>query len=261
VYLECFLFLKRIEFLTYKIQDDGKFVMYYSGEVKNWGSFHCVGVAVSNGTDPLGPYIPEDKPLACPHDLGGAIDPSPFRDADGTLYVVYKGDGNSIGHGGNCNNGKKPIVSVPILLQELKSDGVTTVGKPKKILDIDDTDGPLVEAPDLMRTDNGVYYLFFSSHCYTSLGYNVKYAHSTSIEGPYKRADRPLLQTADWDLLGPGGATVSADGKKIVFHANCGSHRCMYAGAIDIKADNTVVMSSLLGSESLTSTNSTVSSR
>jgi beta-xylosidase len=235
--------------------------MYYSGEVKNWGSYHCVGVAVSTGTDPLGPYVPEDKPLACPHHLGGAIDPSPFRDVDGTLYVVYKGDGNSIGHGGNCNNGKKPIVSVPILLQELKSDGTTTVGQPKKILDIDDTDGPLVEAPDLMRTDDGVYYLFFSSHCFTSLGYNVKYAHSTSIKGPYTRADRPLLQTADWDLLGAGGATVSADGKKIVFHANCDSHRCMYAGAIDIKANNMVVMTSLLGNESSNATNSTVSSR
>ncbi|CAG8041310.1 unnamed protein product [Penicillium salamii] len=241
-------------------RDDGKFVMYYSGQVKkNFGTHHCVGVAVSNGTNPLGPFIPENEPLACPHKHGGAIDPSPFRDPDGTLYVVYKGDGNSIGHGGNCGNSKKPVVSVPLLLQELKSDGVTTVGDAVKILDIDGSDGPLVEAPNLIVTSDGTYYLFFSSHCYTSFGYNVKYAHSKSLKGPYTRADRPLLQTSDWGLESPGGATVSTDGSKIVFHANCGTHRCMWAGAIDIRSNNqTIVMTELTAQ---TTTNSTGSSR
>ena len=225
--------------------------MYYSGEVMyNFGSHHCVGVAVSNSTNPLGPYIPKNEPLACPHKHGGAIDPSPFRDTDGTLYVVYKGDGNSIGRGGNCGNSKKPVVSVPILLQELESDGVTTVGDAVKILDIDGSDGPLVEAPDIIL-NNGTYYLFFSSHCYTSFGYNVKYAHSKSLKGSYTRADRPLLQTADWGLEAPGGATVSRDGTKIVFHANCGLFRCMWAGAIDIRSNNhTIVMTELKASNS-----------
>ncbi|CAI7603790.1 unnamed protein product [Penicillium glandicola] len=239
-------------------RDDGKFVLYYSGEAKNYGTHHCVGVAISNGTSPIGPYIPEDEPLACPHKHGGAIDPSPFRDTDGTLYVVYKGDGNSIGHGGNCGNSKKPVVSVPILLQELKADGITTVGKSVQILDIDDTDGPLVEAPDILLAEDGTYYLFFSSHCYSSLGYNVKYAHSKSLNGPYVRADRPLLQTADWGLEAPGGATVSTDGSKMVFHANCGQFRCMWSAAIDIRSNNnTIVMSALAVDQVSNSTNST----
>lgn len=178
------------------------------------------------------------------------------------MYVVYKGDGNSVGHGGYCGNSKKPLVSVPLLLHELKSDGVTPVGEPTIILDIIKSDGPLVEAPDIIRTDEGTYYLFFSSHCFTSLGYDVKYAHAKSIKGPYTRIDRPLLQTGDFGLQAPGGATVSLDGTKMVFHANCGGWRCMYVGAIDIRSNNnTIVMSSLeLQFSANSTTNSTTSS-
>ncbi|PYH48956.1 glycoside hydrolase family 43 protein [Aspergillus saccharolyticus JOP 1030-1] len=226
-------------------RDDGRFVLYYSGELKDWLYHHCVGVAVSNGTNPAGPFMPQSKPLACPRNQGGAIDPSPFRDVDGKLYVVYKADANSIGHGGDCNNGKKPVLAVPILLQELEADGVTPVGNPVQILQNDKSDGPLVEAPNILRTPQGIYYLFFSSHCFTSPKYNVKYAYATSLKGPYTRANRPLLKTGDFDLISPGGATVSRDGTKMVFHANCGKLRCLYAAAITIHANSTITPSSL----------------
>ncbi|KAJ5759922.1 Glycoside hydrolase family 43 [Penicillium odoratum] len=238
-------------------RDDGKFVLYYAGESKEHAPHHCVGAAVSNGTDPMGPYTPLNESLACPHKYGGAIDPSPFRDADGKLYVVYKGDGNSVGSGGYCGNSKTPRKPVPIFLQEMKSDGITKIGDPVIILDINKTDGPLVEAPNIIRTDNGTYYLFFSSHCFTSLGYDVKYAHSTSIKGPYTRAERPLLQTYDFGLRAPGGATISPSGDRMVFHADCGGWRCMYAAAIDIRSHNNTIIMSSLTIESSGSKNST----
>lgn len=158
------------------------------------------------------------------------------------MYVVYKGDGNSVGSGGYCGNTKLPRKPVPILLQELESDGITPIGEPTTILNIIKSDGPLVEAPNIIRTQDGTYYLFFSSHCFTSLGYNIKYAHATSLKGPYTRVPRPLLQTGDFGLEAPGGATVSPDGTKMVFHANCGGWRCMYAGAIDIRSNNHTVV-------------------
>ncbi|KAJ5586019.1 hypothetical protein N7450_005806 [Penicillium hetheringtonii] len=227
-------------------RDDGKFVIYYSGQTKNFKTHHCIGAAVSKDTDPLGPYIPLNESLACPHKYGGAIDPSPFKDIDGKLYVVYKGDGNSVGSGGYCGNTRKPRRPVPLILQELESDGITKIGEPKIILDIDDTDGPLIEAPDIIRSKDGVYYLFFSSHCFTSLGYNVKYAHARSLKGPYTRADRPLLQTTDFGLEAPGGASISKDGTKMVFHAKCGGWRCMFASGLDIRSgNNTIVLSAL----------------
>ncbi|KAJ5619319.1 Glycoside hydrolase family 43 [Penicillium lagena] len=248
-------------------RDDGKFLLYYAGEAKHYHNHHCVGVAVSQDDDPMGPYIPEKEPLACPHKYGGAIDPSPFRDVDGKLYVTYKADGNSVGHGGYCGNSKLPLVSVPIMLQEMESNGITKIGEPEIILDIIPSDGPLVEAPNIIRREDGTYILFYSSHCYTSLWYDVKYAHARSIRGPYTRAAQPLFETGDFDLQSPGGATVSLDGTKMVFHADCDpknripgprdsehSWRCMYAAAINIQANNTIALSSfdLMGSANST---------
>lgn len=219
-------------------------MLYYSGELQDWKRHHCVGVAVSNTTSPLGPYLPQNAPLVCPLDQGGAIDPAPFRDADGKLYITYKADVNSVGNGGICNNSKKPLLTVRIMLQEFKKDGVTPIGDPVAILENDpDKDGPLVESPSLIRTARGVYYLFFSSHCFTSPDYNIKYASSNSLRGPYKKAKRPLLQTGDFDLTTPGSATVSQDGTKMVFHGNCDHKRCMYVAGIHI--NSTVTLSPL----------------
>jgi beta-xylosidase len=217
---------------------DGKFVMFYSGQVKHWGSHHCIGVSVSEGEDPSGPFIPQDQPFACPKVNGGAIDPSPFRDVDGTLYVTYKGDGNSVGHGGDCNNGLYPIAETPIYLQKLESDSITPTGDPVVIFRNEVEDGPLVEAPRMVRTSAGIYYLTVSSHCFTSLKYNVKYATATNITGPYTRASSPLLQTGDYGLRSPGGASISQDGTKMVFHANCDTGRCMFASAVNLDQQN-----------------------
>lgn len=212
--------------------------MYYSGESREFEPHHCVGVAISESENPKGPYIPQEHPLVCQMEYGGAIDPSPFRDSDGTHYVVYKADGNSIGRGGNCNNGVDPKMPTPLMLQKLDADAVTPIEHPVGVLDRDKEDGPLVEAPNIIKSKHGIYFLFYSSHCFDSKKYDVKYATARNIMGPYIRAPRPLLRTGDFGLRSPGGATVSQDGTRIVFHANCGSHRCMWAGGVAINGTN-----------------------
>lgn len=222
-------------------------MVYYSGELKDWQMHHCIGAAISESKSPKGPYRPQNTTLACPRKKGGAIDPSPFRDVDGKLYVTYKIDANSIGHGGVCNNSKKPFVTVQLMLQELKEDGITPVGNPVPILESNQRDdGPLVESPNLIRTPEGVYYLFFSSHCFLSPKYDIKYASASSVKGPYTRAKRALLQSGDFGLKGPGGATVSTDGTKMVFHANCDDVRCMYIAGVHINSTAPVVTLSSL---------------
>ncbi|KAI1089176.1 glycoside hydrolase family 43 protein [Rostrohypoxylon terebratum] len=207
---------------------DGTYVMYYSGEVAQAPAHHCIGTAVSNVV--YGPYVPDDEPFACDLSIGGSIDPSGFEDADGRRYVLYKIDGNSIGHGGSCGNTNEPIQPTPIMLQEVDQDGVTKIGDPIAILDRTDEDGPLVEAPSLVRTDGGMYILFFSSGCYYEPTYNVNYATSTSLTGPYERADDPMIRTGEWNLKAPGGATAVNVRNQvgIAYHANCGAGRCLH---------------------------------
>ncbi|KAH8683112.1 glycosyl hydrolase [Tricladium varicosporioides] len=213
-----------------------QYVLYYSATSTLQTSKHCVGAATS--TTVLGPYAAIDTPIACPLNTGGAIDPAGFTDVDGTNYVVYKVDGNSIGHGGVCGNTVGPIVPTPIMLQELAKDGFTPVGSPVRILDRSDADGPLIEAPQIILI-KGVYFLFFSSNCFSTPQYDVSYATAASIKGPYTKSSRPLMVTNDpFALTAPGGAQASCAGDSIVFHANCDAGRCMYERAITISGKN-----------------------
>lgn len=212
--------------------------MYYSGEAQSDLRHHCVGVAVSKGTDPTGPYIPAETPFACHLDQGGAIDPAGFHDKDGAWYVAYKVDGNSIGHGGDCNNGVAPLKPTPILLQRVTDDGVTPLGEPVQILDRDDSDGPLVEAPNLVLHGD-TYYLFYSTHCFTDPTYDVRYATASSITGPYKKTGNQLVKTGDDSLSSPGGGTVCSCGDRILFHGFCDKGRCTYSARVTL-AESTV---------------------
>lgn len=92
----------------YVAQNDGSFVMYYSATTTSDTSKHCVGAATASSV--TGPYTAVGSTaLICPLSQGGAIDASGYND-NGNQYIVYKVDGNSIGHGGACgNNGMAPL--------------------------------------------------------------------------------------------------------------------------------------------------------
>ncbi|RLL94793.1 hypothetical protein CFD26_103344 [Aspergillus turcosus] len=222
---------------------DNTFVMYYAATIAN-GSTHCVGAATSKTV--TGPYTPQDSPIACPVSQGGAIDPSGFVDTTGEHWLVYKIDGNSLGHGGNCNNGIPPLTNTPIMLQRMSSDGLSAIGSPTKILDRGVEDGPLVEAPSLVKV-NGVYVLFYSRNCYAGPWYVVAHATSKSITGPYTKARNPDISTGfgpTGTLYAPGGMTVTADGKRMVFHADLGTDvntRQMYIAYLDIIGGQVIV--------------------
>ncbi|KAJ7631647.1 Arabinanase/levansucrase/invertase [Mycena polygramma] len=196
---------------------DNSFVLYYSATSAANTKSHCIGAATS--TNIRGPYTPVEATIACPTGQGGAIDPAGHHHPSGDIYVVYKIDGNNIGHGGppgSCNNGIAPIVSTPIMLQKVAADGFTPVGAPVQILDRSDADVPLVEAPSLIAV-NGVFFLFFSSGCYSELSYDLSYATAT------RKRRRPLLVSGTYGLRAPGGATFAKDGSKVVFHAFLGA--------------------------------------
>lgn len=213
---------------------NGKFVMYFTAASKTNTAIHCLGVATASTV--LGPYTPTDmtSPWACPYTAGGAIDPAGYYDpSTNTRWVVYKVDGNSIGHGGICNNGVKPIVSTPIVLQQVNvADGHSKIGSVSSPLIVNGAaDGPVVEAPSLTRMSDGTYVLFFSSNCYATPLYDVSYATAKNIKGPYTKYG-PMFVTGTDGLTAPGGLDLAINGVRAVFHADYNGGRAMFTALV-----------------------------
>jgi hypothetical protein len=175
--------------------------MYYAATLKSNSSFHCLGVATS--TTPDGIYRTSEEIFACDLKEGGAIYASGFLDfVSKKRFVTYKIDGNSLGSGGSCNNGFWPRKPTPLVLQEVASDGVTKIGNKIQLLDHDVSDGPCIEASSIARIGRK-YFLFYSSQCWDSGFYDVKFATSKWVYGPYKKGGQ-LLISPDLGLINPG---------------------------------------------------------
>jgi beta-xylosidase len=133
----------------------------------------------------------------CQTHLGGSIDPYPFIDHDGSVYLLWKSDGNAIG---------QPST---LFAQRLAPDGLGLIGKPSALL----TSGaaweqPLIENPAMVASGRS-YLLLYSGGWWESAGYAIGYATCATPLGPCTKVtvDRPLL-ASDGDQAGPGGATV-----------------------------------------------------
>ncbi|KAF2223263.1 glycosyl hydrolase, partial [Elsinoe ampelina] len=196
--------------------NDGSFLMYFGTTPASDRGKKCMYTARS--TTLLGPYDPDPEPFDCSLSEGGSLDASGFVDDDGTRYVTWKLDANSLGNGGSCGNSVPPLVDTPIVIQQVGADGATKVGDRTVILNRDDIDGPTVEAPKIIKKE-GFYVLFFSNNCFNSPYYTQSYAYSRNVRGPYTKAARPLYTLGTQGLSGPGGGEATADGSRMVFHA------------------------------------------
>jgi arabinan endo-1,5-alpha-L-arabinosidase len=175
----------------------GGYVLYFAAHSVD-PDVQCIGVARS--TSPTGPFTPVgEKALVCPADLGGAIDPASFVDADGTRYLLYKNDGNCCGK------------DTWLWLQRMSPDGLRLVGAPTKLIKQDRSwEGNLVEAPDLVR-HGSTYTLLYSANDYSGPMYATGYATAAKISGAYTKAVEPLLRTRGTEVIGPGGEDVVTD--------------------------------------------------
>ncbi|KAE9969705.1 hypothetical protein Vi05172_g8856 [Venturia inaequalis] len=215
------------------------FVMYFSATWDKEPKFHCLGTATSSTPD--GIFTPSPEPFACPLDVGGAIDASGFLDpVTKKRFVTYKIDGNSLGSGGTCNNGFWPRKNTPLVLQEVSADGIQKIGNPINLLNREDVDGPSIEAPSIAYI-NEKYFLFYSSNCFDSGFYDVRFATSSAVAGPYKKGGK-LLISPNLGLINPGGAETTIDGKFVTFHAGPPGKRYMYTGRMTFDGDNTVTI-------------------
>ena len=189
---------------------DGSYLLYFTAASKDPAA-QCIGVATS--TDPSGPFVSDaDAPLVCPTDDGGAIDASTFLDDDGTLYLLFKNDGNCCG------------LDTWLQIAPLSADGLSLTAEPTKLVMQDQPwEGNLVEAPTLVKRGDA-YVLLYSANDYGGPDYATGYAVADSLLGPYTKGAEPLLTTASSGdrYLGPGGqdVVVAPDGTdRLVFHS------------------------------------------
>lgn len=208
------------------MQVGGKWLLYYTAASAK-KNMQCIGVAVASA--PMGPFLdPAPEPLVCQTDQGGSIDASPFRDADGRLYLYYKSDGNAVG--------KRTV----IWGQRLSDNGMSLSGDPVALVQDDAKwEWRLVEAPSMVKSPGG-YQLFFSAAFFgwdypkeRLSNYATGYANCSGPLGPCKdAAENPLLHSFNdreaGCLSGPGHPAIFAVGPRhfIAFHAWAATSGC-----------------------------------
>ena len=179
------------------IQIGDRFVLYFTARHAESGR-QCIGVAVADA--PVGQFSSAaDEPLICQLDLGGSIDPYPFRDTDGTLHLYWKNDGNCCG------------LDVFLWGQRLSDDGLTLLGGPVQLLERDQAwERPLIENPAMVEHDGG-YYLFYSGNRWDSVDYAVGYGTCETALGPCQKPRNEPILTHQPESTGPGGQAFFHD--------------------------------------------------
>ncbi|CAN5910678.1 hypothetical protein BH11MYX3_BH11MYX3_16160 [soil metagenome] len=185
-------------------QVGNRYVAYFTAV--NGANVLSIGAASAPSIE--GPYTDRGGPLV--ENASGVIDASFIRDTDGTPYLTYKIDGNSVGQ------------ATPIYIRRLAPDGLSFApgSTPVEILrNAPSTwEGGVVEAPWIVERD-GTYYLFYSGNVYDHR-YRTGVARASSVTGPYTKRSAPILtNNARW--VGPGhGSVVPAGGDLyFVYHA------------------------------------------
>ncbi|HUQ77639.1 MAG TPA: glycoside hydrolase family 43 protein [Patescibacteria group bacterium] len=165
------------------------YVLYYTArdpELKRPDSSgsQCITLALS--TSPEGPFVDSSaEPLVCQAELGGSIDATAFVDVDGTIWLIWKNDGNCCG------------LPTRFFMQRLTADGLKLTGKVTDLGVVNDEpwEGGLIEAPTLAVRD-GTYYLLYSANGYDTEFYAVGYATAKNVTGPYVDApENPILMS------------------------------------------------------------------
>ena len=210
------------------IRQGDRYLLYFTAKERR-SERQCVGVAVAS--DPRGPFTSgATEPLVCQRELGGTIDPTAFRDADGQLYLYFKNDGNAIGR------------PTDIFVQRLAPDGLSLVGERVALLRNDKPwEAHVIESPTMVRRGDH-YILFFSANHFgweehqRLSPYAMGYARCDGPMGPCVDApENPILYSYNSReagcLSGPGHQAVfEAGGRQfIVFHAHGATRGCRRA--------------------------------
>ncbi len=180
------------------LSNGGRFVLYYTVREPRSGR-PCISAA--SAARPEGPFVDtRDGPLVFQLERAGSIDPSPFVDVDGSLYLLWKSDDNGYGRRSS------------LWIQPLEPDGLSLTGSPVELLRHDRSwERPLIEGPSMVEAD-GRYYLFYSANWWESPNYTMGYAIGRTPLGPFTKVTRHRPWFGSFaDGAGPGGQEFFTD--------------------------------------------------
>jgi hypothetical protein len=175
------------------IASGGSYIAYYTARDIGSG-LQCVSVAIALA--PSGPFVDFSKaPLVC--QPAGSIDPSPFVDANGTRWLLWKSEATA--------TAPTTIWSQPLTATGLSFQPGST---PTPLLTpAQSWEQHIVEAPSMIMIA-GVDYLFYSGGLWTTAGYAEGVAVCDGPAGPCRRTlAAPVLASTD-RLGGPGGGAA-----------------------------------------------------
>jgi len=179
----------------------GRYVLYYTTTESATGR-QCISVAT--GTAPTGPFTDSSSgPLVCQRSQGGSIDPYPFVDPKGSLYLLWKSDNNALGD------------ETSLWSRQLRSDGLgwAAFSRTAQLLDEQPTGWHVpIEGPAMVWFQNR-YYLFYGGGPWNSAGSGIGYATCKGPLGPCTDQTPALawLATGATEAVGPQGPTIFTD--------------------------------------------------
>ncbi len=201
-------------------EHDGRWWMYYSLGFED--REHHLRVAVAD--DPTGPF--RDQGVDLSPDEQFAIDPSPFRDDDGTWYLFHARDvleGDRVGTmlAVDVLEGMTRLKGGPQTI--LRPSGDWQIFKREREMYGQVYDWHTLEGPNVCKHD-GRYYCFYSGGSWLEPTYGVGYAVADHPLGPWEEVEGlpPLIKTVPGHVVGPGHNSVvtTQDGQDVmVYHA------------------------------------------
>ncbi|HMJ76623.1 MAG TPA: glycoside hydrolase family 43 protein [Iamia sp.] len=189
------------------IQTGSTYTLFYT--VKHaFSGKQCITRATA--TNPAGPYQDTSTgPLICQLSQAGSIDPSPYYDETGNLYLTWKSEGETTGGG------------AAIWMAPMAPDGSKMTWFPKQILTVSQGwEGSTIEGPSMAKAGDS-WVLLYSANSWSSSAYSTGYATCVGPSGPCnKPADNRVLRSDD-AREGPGGAEFfrTTDGQLKVAYA------------------------------------------
>lgn len=154
---------------------------YDGGFFQVWYGDPDVGIFTARARDPRGPW----EPLRLVKEAKGWIDPCPFRDADGSLWLVHAWAKSRAGFNG------------VLTVHRLSPDGLSVLDEGTNVFD-GGTRHPTIEGPKLYRRGEWIY--LFAPAGGVKTGWQTV-LRSRSVLGPYE--ERIALDQGRTEVNGP----------------------------------------------------------